>query len=283
MKEAAEISLTQDQAALCGRSLCAKEKQLQTEKIEHAKTRQALRNAKNQLKKLERLLRTDPLTGLPNRRALSEDLKQLIKEIIEAPQRTQFAFGDKTGQRKPPQYLAAMIIDLDHFKAVNDRYSHLTGDNVLKIVAKTLRKTDMFYKGRAARFGGEEMVVVFRCAEQSDAIFLAEKVRKELEVLNHKVSGTGISFPVTASIGVTALHNSLVRKYKVAKTQKELFTLADVALYAAKVNGRNRVCFVDWEGELACNPVLQSPKTTLPKAARPTACNVCHRKSAPAS
>lgn len=150
----------------------------------------------------------DPLTGVLNRAAV---MRQLRAEMSRA-QREGGSFG-------------LMLIDLDHFKSVNDTFGHATGDEVLKAVIASvvlgLRPYDV-----VGRYGGEEfLVIVPGCGEQ-ETLVIAERVRAGVEAL-------GAVPPVTVSIGVTSCGGG--------RSESELLAEVDVSLYSAKQSGRNRV------------------------------------------
>lgn len=233
----------------CAGELCAHKRRVSQLEAE-------LCAAKKQIKKLEK----DRLTGLPNRHALEKELGRLIQGIKEN------TIVSKNRRRKKPEYLALLMIDLDHFKKINDRRGHKTGDDVLKKVARALRKIvrqeDLMCKGRSARYGGEELIVCFRCAREQDVFAVAENMRAELEKLTHRSHGTNEEFRATASIGATALPNSYIHKHGKRKIMKELLAVADYALYAAKANGRNFTCYTDNDGNLIKGGVGSLP---LPK------------------
>lgn len=152
----------------------------------------------------------DQLTGLYNRHFLNDIL------------------GKKVSEAKRHGYaLSVVIVDIDHFKNVNDTFGHLTGDMILKAVAKVLegnaRKEDV-----AARFGGEEFVIVLDSCTSHDALVKAEKLRSQIEALHPE------SVSVTASFGVAQLESDVLR-------YEDLLKNADTALYIAKEEGRNRV------------------------------------------
>jgi diguanylate cyclase (GGDEF)-like protein len=153
--------------------------------------------------RLESLARTDELTGLPNRRTADEELGRFLAR-----------------SRRAGQPLSVAMIDLDHFKAYNDRHGHGGGDRLLQEVAKawsdTLRTGDLL-----ARYGGEEFVAVFPDCALDDAGAAAERLRAALPET------------VTCSIGV-ALWNR-------GESAHELLSRADAALYKAKAGGRDRV------------------------------------------
>ncbi|WP_448722591.1 diguanylate cyclase [Pseudomonas farris] len=155
----------------------------------------------------------DPLTGLPNRAAWSERLEHEIDQW----------------QQHGNTLLLAML-DLDHFKRINDNYGHLAGDKVLKIIASVLRKrlrgTDFI-----ARFGGEEFVLLMPATLPMAGAKLLETLRASIEACPFHFKGERVT--ITISMGLTAFrpgeHSDLVIKR------------ADQALYRAKNNGRNRI------------------------------------------
>jgi diguanylate cyclase (GGDEF)-like protein len=172
----------------------------------------ALRNA-TRLDRLRSAALLDPLTGCFNRRGLDEHLRV---ELSRA--------------RRYGRSLSLLIIDLDHFKQVNDDLGHDAGDFVLRdmggILLRTFRATD-----RVCRFGGDEFAVVFPETDRANVIELAERLRHEVE--RHFV-GTRVARGLTASFGVAA--------YPVdAEDPEALLRAADAALYRAKGSGRNRV------------------------------------------
>ncbi len=125
---------------------------------------------------------------------------------------------------------SVMMLDLDHFKKINDTYGHLCGDMVLKKVAEiihhTLRHSDVF-----ARFGGEEFTIILPNTTMVGAIRLAERIRQT--IANTHFSCQGKSFPVTISIGITSV--------SINDSVYSLIERADEALYEAKRGGRNRI------------------------------------------
>jgi diguanylate cyclase (GGDEF)-like protein len=168
---------------------------------------------------LARLAVTDEMTGLPNLRALHERLSLLIAEGARGRQ------------------FAVVMLDVDHFKVINDTYGHTIGDEALKQIARTLREhvraTDF-----VARYGGEEFCILFTDVDHHKAFVLAEKLRAAIAAISLPV-------PVTASLGVCA-RSSLGAMSHGAEV---LIHAADDALYRAKRAGRNRV-------ELASEPSL---------------------------
>jgi diguanylate cyclase (GGDEF)-like protein/PAS domain S-box-containing protein len=155
----------------------------------------------------------DPLTGLHNRRHLDRAL------------RADLASRPRTGR------LAVLVVDVDHFKTVNDRFGHAAGDRVLTAVADTL--TGAVREGdTAARLGGEEFVLVLPGAGRAQALERAERVRRAVAAVRHPVDGGGVG--VTVSIGVAVCPAD-------GTTAAALLEAADRALYTAKETGRDRV------------------------------------------
>lgn len=163
---------------------------------------------KNQ--QLEVLAVTDTLTGLFNRRKLDEVMGE------------EFALS-----RRYKTDFAIIMLDIDHFKQVNDVYGHAAGDRVLVDVAKILRSSTRD-SDAVGRLGGEEFVVLCRHGTRDGGIVAAEHLRAA--IAGHGYAGVG---PVTASFGVAA--------HRHGDTPASLFGRADAALYRAKKNGRNRV------------------------------------------
>lgn len=158
----------------------------------------------------------DPLTRLYNRRYATERLA------------TEIAYAHRHGAP-----LGLVLLDIDHFKRVNDTLGHSAGDGVLRVVAaqvqKMIRREDVF-----ARFGGEEFVVIVRGIELKNVRILAERIRACIERLSIPWEARALS--VTVSIGVAALSEC-----EPAAGMEALVTLADERLYEAKEGGRNRV------------------------------------------
>jgi diguanylate cyclase (GGDEF)-like protein len=128
--------------------------------------------------------------------------------------------------------LSVLLLDIDHFKRINDTFGHQAGDAVLRAVGKTLggtaRRSDI-----CARWGGEEFIIVLAQTELSSAVLVAERVRKLLEGLDVQTE-KGERVPVTASVGVASLYMS--------DTLESFLDRADKAMYLAKSTGRNRIC-----------------------------------------
>ena len=163
----------------------------------------------NQNADLAEQTRTDPLTGLPNRRAFAVALEAATVRAVE--------------QRQP---LAVGVMDIDHFKMINDLHGHAQGDLVLVELAKLLR-SQFSGSGIAARYGGEEFVMLFPGASLDQARLQCEFIRQSVAVMP-------LGLPVSVSIGLTQLADG-------GDTAEALFKRADDALYAAKRGGRDQV------------------------------------------
>jgi len=168
--------------------------------------------------RFEVLALTDPLTQTHNRRALME---RLTSELERA--------------RRYALHLSVLMVDLDHFKLINDSYGHVVGDEVLRGVSRVLQR-----EARAvdvvARFGGEEFLVVLPETGEEGAVALAERIRARVEETPPVTGGEYGWLRVTVSIGVATVPSPRVN------SPEELIAVADEALYRAKAQGRNRVC-----------------------------------------
>ncbi len=164
----------------------------------------------------------DALTRAYNRKYLNE---RLFAEIAHA--------------RRHKAQLSLVMLDLDRFKDVNDRYGHLMGDMVLRVVSahvmRLIRVEDVF-----ARFGGEEFVILARSTFHRDAGKLAERVRSTVERLQITSPNGAATISVSVSIGISSL-----AELAPEGAADELIAMADARLYRAKVAGRNRICLED--------------------------------------
>jgi len=159
---------------------------------------------------------TDPLTSLANRKFFDDALAKALAAAQE---------------RQEP--LSLMLMDIDHFKKFNDSYGHLTGDQVLRLVAVAVKQN---VKGQdtSARYGGEEFAVILPSTALRPALTVADKIRRAVMTKELVKRSTGENLGrVTMSIGVAALSPG--------DTPQSLIERADVCLYAAKRAGRNRV------------------------------------------
>jgi diguanylate cyclase (GGDEF)-like protein len=159
---------------------------------------------------LERLSRTDVLTDLYNRRNLEEVLNRTHHDAV---------------RRKEP--IAVLLLDIDHFKHVNDTYGHPVGDLVLVEFARRLR-AKVRSDGIAGRWGGEEFLVILPRADISEAAFVAERIR--VAIAETPMTSTGHDITVTASVGCAE---------GPCESVEELLRTADARLYEAKLAGRN--------------------------------------------
>lgn len=177
----------------------------------------ALRQDITDKKKVEYLSITDELTQLYNRRHFNEKIE---KELNRA--------------KRENHFISFFMLDLDHFKDFNDTYGHQAGDEALKKVSKILKSHTKRASDFAFRIGGEEFAIL-ACFSKEESIKFAKLIQEDIEKLKieHKTSQT--SSYITISIGL------VVRKGLEVKDSKELYMLADKALYKAKEEGRNRV------------------------------------------
>ncbi len=179
----------------------------------HIKTLQdELKGANTRLKQLSI---TDSLTGIYNRRYFMENLE---KEFIRCER-----YGGM---------FSLVLMDIDHFKNINDTYGHILGDHALKdvcaVASKSLRSSDVL-----ARFGGEEFVLLLPNTDTGGAAAIAERIRGLIE--KHTVTWGKDSVKLTLSAGVSTF------PHKDAQSPDSLMKLADKALYSAKSDGRNKV------------------------------------------
>ncbi len=168
---------------------------------------------------------TDPLTTLANRKFFDHSLARALTDATH---------GNES--------LSLLMCDVDHFKNFNDTYGHLTGDQVLRLVAQSV-KNNVKGKDVAARYGGEEFVVALPNTTLQSAITVAEHIRRAVMTKELVKRSTGEKLGrVTISIGAAALHPN--------DTALTLIERADQCLYAAKRSGRNRViCETDPEAD----------------------------------
>jgi len=157
---------------------------------------------------------TDGLTGISNR----PNMEQVLRSEFERSMR----YGAP---------LSVVLLDVDHFKGVNDTYGHQKGDEILVAFASLLKK---FCRANdtAARYGGEEFLMILPQSNAQGAFKIAERVREEMMKLNF--TGNESNFSVTTSGGVVELDRDFI------KSTDELVTMADQALYEAKNSGRNK-------------------------------------------
>jgi diguanylate cyclase (GGDEF)-like protein len=156
----------------------------------------------------------DPLTGIANRRAFLQDGEAQLKR-----------------QAADPRPIAVMLLDLDNFKSINDRFGHAIGDRVLQrftdVAGKCMRRADLF-----GRLGGEEFAAVLVDATRERAMVVAEQIRSSFADATYEIDGR----PVVATVSI-----GIVISYDAVLDISALLAQADHALYRAKDNGRNRI------------------------------------------
>ena len=164
-------------------------------------------------RRLEIMATKDKLTGIDNRHAFDPAFQQVIKT---------------TARNKDA--LSIVLVDIDHFKKVNDNYGHMVGDQVIVKIA-TILKSNLRESDLLCRWGGEEFMLLLPKCDLSDAQSIAEKIRLHIESETMVIDGNNIA--ITASFGIC--------DYLEDESQNELFERVDKALYRAKNLGRNRV------------------------------------------
>lgn len=165
---------------------------------------------------MEQLALHDGLTGLLNRRT--------IEEYAEAE-------FDQASRKKRP--LSVVLLDVDHFKSVNDKYGHKFGDHTLRRVAQLLTG-DLRKYDRVGRWGGEEFILILPETQLQDAIMVAERLRSRIAEMKLSLEN-GKQFSVQISLGVACATGEF-------PSLQKLIDAADQAMYGAKQTGRNRVC-----------------------------------------
>jgi len=163
--------------------------------------------------------RQDPLTDLSNRRTFDREFAAALQSAAAA--------GSSCG---------LLMVDIDRFKSVNDRYGHLVGDEVLRCVSRVLKESvarlNAGSPGLAARFGGEEFAVLLPGVQRQEAAWIGETLRAAVEVMPIHIAQSQVN--VTISVGAAVFPEQ-------GRTAEELLAAADAALYEAKESGRNRV------------------------------------------
>jgi diguanylate cyclase (GGDEF)-like protein len=185
---------------------------------------QDITKQKEFIQELNNMATYDYLTQIYNRRRLMEEAE---KELFKA--------------KSCCSYLSVLMIDIDHFKKVNDKYGHLTGDEVIKVVVKActdrLRITDII-----GRYGGEEFIIILPDTNKENAVNIAESIRVYIQNLNIELKEEKIN--VTVSIGVTC---AIIKDNTI--DIKKMMQEADKSLYYAKNHGRNQVCTCELSSE----------------------------------
>lgn len=165
-------------------------------------------------RRISALATTDVLTELPNRRGFDLLASQALQEA-----------------KRNNSPLNALLIDIDHFKTINDTYGHLAGDEVLRNFAQHLRAS-MRQSDIICRWGGEEFIILLKDTDSASAQLLAEKIRLQTELQRYPFAG--VNLHATISLGLTQL--------RMDDSLDSLIGRADRALYRAKESGRNRLC-----------------------------------------
>lgn len=169
---------------------------------------------RDELTKTKKMATTDALTGLLNRRAFDSELADLVDHAMDYEH-------------------CLLILDLDHFKKVNDTFGHIVGDKVIRYTAGLLKKHTAEHH-HAARYGGEEMAIIMPNTELKTALEIAETIRNSLASSQLKQKNNEVSIgKITVSIGVATLAKN--------DTAESFIERADNALYTAKDTGRNKV------------------------------------------
>jgi diguanylate cyclase (GGDEF)-like protein len=188
--------------------------QIRTQVREEGKLRAMTASLSARSETLEQAALTDSLTGMQNRRYFDDALREYLEEFSR--------IGRPVG---------LMLLDLDHFKNVNDSHGHDVGDEVLRAVASCLKDMTR-YHDVVARLGGEEFAVVAPNLDSELLMKLAERIRKAIAAMA-VVSGN-VRLKITTSVGLAVWNGS--------ETADQFFRRADAMLYEAKRLGRNRVC-----------------------------------------
>ncbi|MEM6638806.1 MAG: diguanylate cyclase [Pseudomonadota bacterium] len=168
---------------------------------------------------------TDALTGISSRRHFDVTLAEVLRESL---------------MRRQP--LSMLFIDIDHFKAFNDRYGHTRGDECLGFVARRIEANLYRSADTVSRYGGEEFAVVSPQTDESGAMALAERLRASVQQLNIRNEGAPGPGVVTVSVGVTTLPGHHRFRPETITGQK-IISIADRALYDAKASGRNQCMY----------------------------------------
>jgi len=184
-------------------------------------TKQEISGLQDRLEEVSLEAVTDPLTGLMNRKGFTTAIEKAV-----------------AGFESSESSLSLLILDIDHFKKINDTYGHSVGDKVIKIVADTITKYTR-NNDTACRYGGEEYAVLLLDTEQKHALLVAEKIRRMIESLKLKKTGSDEYLSrMTISVGIASFSSGL--------NINDFIDKADAALYQSKNSGRNQ-CTVSAE------------------------------------
>jgi diguanylate cyclase (GGDEF)-like protein/PAS domain S-box-containing protein len=235
---------------------CAQEA-LRESEARYRKVSEELATANERLAQVNETLQilslTDPLTGLRNRRFLAEHMAEDIA-MVERSHRA--VNGDRIDRMKQNVDLLFLMVDLDHFKRVNDRYGHLAGDHVLQQVGDILRRAART-TDTVARVGGEEFLVVARATASADAYVMAERIRAAVEDWSFQITDK-VAIRLTCSVGFSVY--PLLMEELSHFSWEQVVEIADQCLYAAKRNGRNA-----WVGMIPDQELMKDPNLNLPE------------------
>jgi diguanylate cyclase (GGDEF)-like protein len=193
--------------------------ELQARVAIHQKLARTIRELEASKKLLQEQATTDPLTKLRNRRAFFDDGRRHLAHA-----------------RRHGNDLSLIVLDLDHFKKINDGYGHQAGDEALVAVAKILSSSTRT-EDTPARIGGEEFAILLPDTNRIGAVVLAERIRTAIERL--QLTYEGFALPLTVSGGIASFNADA------QDSVEHLISIADKRLYAAKQNGRNRIVVND--------------------------------------
>ncbi|MGE5417340.1 MAG: diguanylate cyclase [Acidobacteriota bacterium] len=193
-------------------------RELEARIVNALKQKSALQKIKDEYDKLQAISIVDELTGLYNRRYFME---RFVEEMNRA--------------KRYKYSISCLMIDVDYFKQINDRFGHLTGDKVLAEIALTFKNFTRVVD-LVARYGGEEFVVLLPQTDLSGAMIVAEKIREKLAETDLEVEGKTVR--ITVSIGIGQYYGEGAS----GGTIQDLLSQADQALYQAKRAGRNQTC-----------------------------------------
>lgn len=183
---------------------------------------------------LQAMTETDSLTGLHNRRGFDQLFKATVSFLSSGPLR-----AHPEEEREAP-WLSFLMIDIDHFKQVNDQHGHRVGDRVLIELARRLQAHHHRPNDFVCRLGGEEFAVILPYADVEAAVRIAQALADIVRSAPFSIS-SGASLKVSLSIGVASVQ--VHPRDKSNDLLETLYTQADKALYAAKQAGRDRVVF----------------------------------------
>jgi diguanylate cyclase (GGDEF)-like protein len=169
-------------------------------------------------RRLTELSNTDSLTGIANRRYFDATLEHEYYRL-----------------RRSNSKLSVILLDVDHFKAYNDYYGHVMGDECLRQIGRVLASCVSRSVDLAARYGGEEFACILPDTDIDPAVKIAGKIRQKIEDMKIEHKNSSASEYVTASLGVTTV------QYAEDRTPADTITTVDKLLYKAKVSGRNTI------------------------------------------